>query len=182
VGFTGFGFSGIESFSPTRFETVGESSGAFTLLIDLSYTRFLPKAFVTYWTEREYSDWTDPALVITLWSWCKTRSSVLSHKNLAFVAIKMGRRSGGCLAAAGREEGAYLNGYVTEEQRSRRPIFIATLRVVASWRFFFRRGGSRLTYQFRHARRSRLEKPPTDPATAGRKPCYLWDRTLGERK
>jgi hypothetical protein len=25
-------------------------------------------------------------------------------------------------------EGAYLNGYVTEEQRSRRPIFIATLR------------------------------------------------------
>ena len=30
---------------------------------------------------------------------------------------------------AGRDEGAYLNGYVTEEQRSRRPIFIATLRV-----------------------------------------------------
>jgi hypothetical protein len=29
---------------------------------------------------------------------------------------------------AGRDEGAYLNGYVTEEQRSRRPIFIATLR------------------------------------------------------
>jgi hypothetical protein len=30
-------------------------------------------------------------------------------------------------AAAGRDEGAYLNRYVTEEQRSRRPIFIATL-------------------------------------------------------
>src|SRR6516225_7967981 len=29
---------------------------------------------------------------------------------------------------ARRDEGAYLNGYVTEEQRSRRPIFIATLR------------------------------------------------------
>jgi hypothetical protein len=39
-------------------------------------------------------------------------------------------------AAAGREEGAYLNRYVTNEQRSRRPIFIATLRAVASWLFF----------------------------------------------
>src|SRR6516165_10905912 len=29
---------------------------------------------------------------------------------------------------ARRDEGAYLNGYMTEEQRSRRPIFIATLR------------------------------------------------------
>jgi hypothetical protein len=39
-------------------------------------------------------------------------------------------------AAAGREEGAYLDRYVTDEQRSRRPIFIATLRAVASWWFF----------------------------------------------
>jgi hypothetical protein len=39
-------------------------------------------------------------------------------------------------AAAGREEGAYLNRYVTDEQRGRRPIFIATLRAVASWLFF----------------------------------------------
>ena len=45
-------------------------------------------------------------------------------------------------AAPGREEGAYLNRYVTDEQRSRRPIFIATLRAVASWLFFLRRGGS----------------------------------------
>jgi hypothetical protein len=37
---------------------------------------------------------------------------------------------------AGREEGAYLNRYVTDEQRCRRPIFIATLRAVASWLFF----------------------------------------------
>ena len=37
---------------------------------------------------------------------------------------------------ARREEGAYLNGYVTDEQRSRRPIFIATLGAVASWLFF----------------------------------------------
>jgi hypothetical protein len=39
-------------------------------------------------------------------------------------------------AAAGREEGAYLNRYVTDEQRSRRPIFIATLRAAPSWPFF----------------------------------------------
>ena len=49
--------------------------------------------------------------------------------NVAFVAIKMGRRQGA-------RSGAYLNRYVTDEQRSRRPIFIATLRAVASWLFF----------------------------------------------
>jgi len=38
---------------------------------------------------------------------------------MAFVAIKMGRRQGA-------RSGAYLNRYVTDEQRSRRPIFIAT--------------------------------------------------------
>jgi len=52
-----------------------------------------------------------------------------------FVAIKMGRRQGGP-SRTGVKEGAYLNRYVTDEQRSRRPIFIATLRAVASWLFF----------------------------------------------
>ena len=33
-------------------------------------------------------------------------------------------------------EGAYLERYVTDEQRSRRPIFIATLWAAASWLFF----------------------------------------------
>ena len=33
-------------------------------------------------------------------------------------------------------EGAYLNRYVTDEQRSRRPIFNATLRTAASCLFF----------------------------------------------
>jgi two-component system sensor histidine kinase LytS len=37
---------------------------------------------------------------------------------------------------ARREEGAYLKRYVTDEQRSRRPIFIATLWAAASWLFF----------------------------------------------
>ena len=53
--------------------------------------------------------------------------------NIAFVVIKKGLAGP---AAAGREEGAYLDRYVTNEQRSRRPIFIATLRAVASWLFF----------------------------------------------
>ena len=35
-----------------------------------------------------------------------------------------------------RKEGAYLNGYLTDEQRSRRPIFNATLWAVSSWPFF----------------------------------------------
>jgi hypothetical protein len=39
-------------------------------------------------------------------------------------------------AAAGRQEGAYLKGSVTDEQRSRRPIFNATLRAAAGWLFF----------------------------------------------
>jgi hypothetical protein len=55
--------------------------------------------------------------------------------NMAFVAIKMGRRQGGPSRTGGMS-GAYLRRYVTDEQRSRRPIFIATLRAVASWLFF----------------------------------------------
>jgi hypothetical protein len=54
---------------------------------------------------------------------------------MPFVAIKMGRRQGGP-SRTGGGSGAYLNRYVTDEQRSRRPIFIATLRAVASWLFF----------------------------------------------
>jgi hypothetical protein len=49
--------------------------------------------------------------------------------NMAFVAIKMGRRQGA-------RSGAHLNRYVTDEQCGRRPIFIATLRAVASSLFF----------------------------------------------
>ena len=47
----------------------------------------------------------------------------------------MGRRQGGPSRTGGKE-GAYLDRYVTDEQRRRRPIFIATLRAVAGWRFF----------------------------------------------
>jgi hypothetical protein len=56
---------------------------------------------------------------------------------MAFVAIKMGRRQG-------TRSGAYLNRYVTipRPRDGRRPIFIASLRAVASWLFFLRLGGS----------------------------------------
>src|SRR5580700_10132105 len=57
------------------------------------------------------------------------------RNNMSFVAIKMGRRQGGP-SRTGGGSGAYLNRYVTDEQRSRRPIFIATLRAGASWLFF----------------------------------------------
>jgi hypothetical protein len=46
-------------------------------------------------------------------------SSVLSPKYEVFCCDQNG-------PPARREEGAYLNRYVTDEQRSRRPIFIAT--------------------------------------------------------
>ena len=63
-------------------------------------------------------------------------------------------------AAAGREEGAYLDRYVTDEQRSRRPIFNATLWTAAGW-LFFRVAHSTRMNQI-SALRSRLEKQPTD--------------------
>jgi hypothetical protein len=64
----------------------------------------------------------------------------------------------------GRRQGArrarILKRYVTDEQRSRRPIFIATLRAAASWLFL--RVGRSLRIKSRYARRSRLEKQPPD--------------------
>jgi len=50
------------------------------------------------------------------------------------VAFKMGRRQGGPIRTGAK--GAYLNRYVADEQRSRRPIFNATLRAAAGWLFF----------------------------------------------
>jgi hypothetical protein len=61
----------------------------------------------------------------------RRRSDLVSclRNSMHFVAIKMGRRQGA-------RSGAYLNRYVTDEQRGRRPIFIATLWAGASWLFF----------------------------------------------
>src|SRR5271156_6477008 len=70
-------------------------------------------------------------------------------------------------------EGAYLNRYVTDEQRSRRPIFIATLRAGASWLFFRVARSTRMTQIW--ALRSRLEKQPID---LRQHTSYFGDRTL----
>jgi hypothetical protein len=50
---------------------------------------------------------------------------------LSFVAFKMGRLRGGPSRTGA--EGAYRDRYVTDEQRSSRPIFNATLRAAARW-------------------------------------------------
>jgi hypothetical protein len=72
---------------------------------------------------------------------------------MPFVAIKMGRRQGA-------RNGAYLNRYVTDEQRSRRPIFIATLRAAPSWLLFRVARSLRIDPDMLVG--PRLEKQPTD--------------------
>jgi hypothetical protein len=77
----------------------------------------------------------------------------------------MGRRLGGP-SRTGTKRARILKRYVTDEQRSGRPIFIATLRAAASWLFF--RVARSLGIKSRYARRyresgsDRLEKQPTD--------------------
>ena len=51
---------------------------------------------------------------------------------MAFVAIKMGRRQGG-LSRTGGKSGAYLNRYVTDEQRRRGPFSSQPSGHVVSW-------------------------------------------------
>src|SRR5271157_2031098 len=75
-------------------------------------------------------------------------------------------------------EGAYLNRYVTDEQRGRRPIFIATLWAGASWPFFRVARSTRMTQiwvLYRQSGSDRLEKQPTD---LRQYTCYFGDRTL----
>src|SRR5208283_3884350 len=88
------------------------------------------------------------------------------------VAIKMGRRQGGPSRTG--VKGAYLNRYVTDEQRGRQPIFITTLWAGASWLFFRVARSTRMTQIW--VLRSRLEKQPTD---LRQYTCYSGDRTLG---
>src|SRR5271167_1987241 len=73
-------------------------------------------------------------------------------------------------------EGAYLNRYVTDEQRGRRSIFIANLWAGASWLFFRVARSTRMTQIW--VLRSRLEKQPTH---LRQYTCYFGDRTLGRR-
>ena len=83
--------------------------------------------------------------------------SVPSPKSLEF-RFKMGRLRGGPSRTGAK--GAYLDRYVTDEQRSSRPIFNATLRAAASWLFFRVACSTRMTQIW--ALCSRLEKQPTD--------------------
>ena len=70
----------------------------------------------------------------------------------------MGRLRGGPSRTGAK--GAYLDRYVTDEQRSSRPIFNATLRAAAGW-LVFRVARSTVMIQIA-ALRSRLEKQATD--------------------
>ena len=67
------------------------------------------------------------------------------------------------------------NRYVTDEQRRRRPIFIATLRAGASWLFFCVALSTRIIKIWVFVRA--LKKQPTDSRQSS---CYFGDRTLGE--
>jgi hypothetical protein len=96
------------------------------------------------------------------------RASVLSPKYEVLCCDQNG-------PPARSEEGAYLDRYVTDEQRSRRPIFIATLWAGASWLFFRVARSTRMTKIW--ALRSRLEKQPTDLRQST---SYFGDRTLEE--
>src|SRR6202140_2444536 len=101
-----------------------------------------------------------------------TSTRVLSPKYEVFCCDQNG-------PPARREEGAYLNRYVTDEQRSRRPIFIATLWAGASWLFFRVARSTRMTQIWALLRQSgsdRLEKQPTD---LRQNSSYFGDRTLG---
>jgi hypothetical protein len=83
-------------------------------------------------------------------------ASVLSPK-ITCLLLRSKWAAGKAVRAGLAVEGAYLNRYVTDEQRGRQPVFIATLWAGASWPFFLRRGGSiRMTQIW--ALRSRLEK------------------------
>jgi hypothetical protein len=64
-------------------------------------------------------------------------------------------------ALAGREDGTYLNRYVTDPAAAglARPVSIQI------WALRYRQSGS-----------DRLEKQPTDPAPAGRRHYYMRDR------
>jgi hypothetical protein len=80
-------------------------------------------------------------------------ASALSPKSLGLRCVEDG-------LSARREEGAYLNRYATDEQRSRWPIFNATHWAGAGW-LFFRLLACPVSIQIL-ALRSRLEKQPTD--------------------
>jgi hypothetical protein len=65
---------------------------------------------------------------------------------------------------------------VTDEQRSRRPIFIATLWAAASWLFFRVARSSRIDLDMIVARALKNSQ-----LTCGDRHAYFGDRTLGQK-
>src|SRR6516164_1248948 len=76
-------------------------------------------------------------------------------------------------------EGAYPERYVTDEQRSRRPIFIATLWAAASWLFFRVARSSRIDLDMIVAIASPARTAlKNSQLTCGERHAYFGDRTL----
>ena len=87
----------------------------------------------------------------------------------------MGRRQGA-------KEGAYPERYVTDEQRSRRPIFIATLWAAASWLFFGVARSSRIDLDMLVATASPARTAlPAAHFERNERYAYFGDRTLAQR-
>jgi hypothetical protein len=77
-------------------------------------------------------------------------------------------------------EGAYLNRYATDEQRSRRPIFIATLWATASWLFFRVARSSRIDLDMLVATASPARTAlKNSQLTCGERHAYFGNRTQG---
>src|ERR1700688_2190965 len=110
--------------------------------------------------------------------WIVTDAGSCTVSHIMVMSLRSKWPVGKAVRAGLAVEGAYLNRYVTDEQRSRRPIFNATLRAAASWLFFLRRGGSTRMTQI-WALRSRLEKQPTD---LRRRHYYMRDGALARKK
>src|SRR5262249_54952018 len=77
---------------------------------------------------------------------------------------------------ARREEGAYPERSVTDEQRSRRPIFIATFWAAASWLFFRVARSSRIDLDMLVARALKNSQ-----LTCGERHAYFGDRTVARK-
>jgi hypothetical protein len=67
---------------------------------------------------------------------------------------------GNAIRAGLAVEGAYLGRCVTDEQRSRRPIFNATLRAAASWLFFRVARSTRMNPDMRDGALTHRYMPP----------------------
>src|ERR1700688_143156 len=97
--------------------------------------------------------------------WIVTDAGSCTVSHIMVMSLRSKWPVGKAVRAGLAVEGAYLNRYVTDEHRSSRPIFNATLRAAASW-LFFRVARSTVMIQiaalYRQSGSDRLEKQPTD--------------------